>query len=237
MIDHQRLAELVAVNRLTQRQTTFIVAFFEQRHAGAAYREAYNVKPTAKARTVTREAGRLLQHPKIAPIIAELRQHELQTVTDVSGIDRNLILGELQKLAMANIEDYGYRDEHGEFVVDLSGCTREQLAAIQEIITEEVKTEAGPLRRTRIKLHNKRHALVDMGKEIGMFVDRKAVDVTVVTPEVQERQRIAREKVYEMLKLMEKGHFPGEAPLVRVIDHEPQRPAAAKPNGKGNGHG
>ena len=57
--------------------------------------------------------------------------------------------------------------------VDLSTLTRDQAAAIQEITVEDYKDGRGEnardVRRVKVKLSDKRAALVEMGKHLGMF--------------------------------------------------------------------
>ena len=133
-------------------------------------------------------------------------------------------------MGFSNMADYGYTDEHGQFVVDLSGCTRDQLAAIQEVTTEVVREGKGEdarrIVRTKIKLYGKRQPLIDMGKEIGMFTDRKSIDNNVVPPEVQAQRDAARARVREMLKDDEERKF---------IEH--QQAVNGKANGSDNGEG
>jgi hypothetical protein len=86
-------------------------------------------------------------------------------------------------------------------------------------------SDARRIVRTKLKLHGKRQPLVDMGKEIGMFVDRKSIDNNVVPPEVQARRDAARARTMEMLKDYEQR---------KVIEHQRAVNGHAK-NGSGNG--
>lgn len=81
-----------------------------------------------------------------------------------TGINKARILRELGKIGFANMEDYT-RLEGTIRVVDLRKTTREQLAAIVELV------DKGDGKAT-IKLADKRLALVDMGRELGMFISR-----------------------------------------------------------------
>lgn len=58
---------------LTQKQEAFALAYFETGNAAEAYRRAYNVAEDAKDSWIYVEACQLLDHPKIAPRVAELR--------------------------------------------------------------------------------------------------------------------------------------------------------------------
>ncbi len=58
---------------LTPKQEAFALAYFETGNAAEAYRRAYDVNDSAKDSWVYVEACQLLDHPKIAPRIRELR--------------------------------------------------------------------------------------------------------------------------------------------------------------------
>ena len=47
--------------------------------------------------------------------------------------------------------------------------TREQFAAVGEIVVEDIETGMRRGKRTRLKLHDKKGALVDLGKHLGLF--------------------------------------------------------------------
>lgn len=58
---------------LTPKQDAFAMAFFETGNAAEAYRRAYDVAPDAKDNWIYVEACQLLDHPKIAIRLAEMR--------------------------------------------------------------------------------------------------------------------------------------------------------------------
>lgn len=58
---------------LTQKQEAFALAYIQTGNASEAYRTAYNVKPGTKEATINRTAKELVDNPKIAARIAELR--------------------------------------------------------------------------------------------------------------------------------------------------------------------
>lgn len=59
---------------LTPKQEAFALAYFETGSAAEAYRRAYNVGTDARDSWIYVEACQLLDHPKIAPRIEELRK-------------------------------------------------------------------------------------------------------------------------------------------------------------------
>jgi phage terminase small subunit len=72
--------------------------------------------------------------------------------------------------------DYITFDRDGKAVVALKGLTRDQMAAISSVETEKVyeRQEDGrcQFNRAKFRLHDKRGALVDLGRHLGMFVDK-----------------------------------------------------------------
>jgi hypothetical protein len=85
-------------------------------------------------------------------------------------VDR--ILVELSKIGFSNILDY-MKVQGPDAFVDLSTLTRDQAAAIQEITVEDYRDgrgeDARDVRRVKFKLADKRAALAEMGKHLGMF--------------------------------------------------------------------
>lgn len=74
---------------LTPKQEAFALAYVETGNATEAYRRAYDVAENARDSWVYVEAAQLLDHPKIAPRIAELNKqaremagYTLQTALD-----------------------------------------------------------------------------------------------------------------------------------------------------------
>lgn len=92
------------------------------------------------------------------------------------GVTIERVLEELAKIGFANMLDYVTINGSGEPIIDLSALTREQAAAIQEVIVDTHNEREGEdtvaVRRVRFKLLDKRAALVDMGKHLGMFKER-----------------------------------------------------------------
>jgi phage terminase small subunit len=122
-----------------------------------------------KRATIDKRAGELLRNPKVAARVTQIRA-EHRKRHDVT-VDR--ILDELACIGFANMRDYLELTEDGVARVDLSTLTRDQAAAINEVNVEvymEGKGEdAQPVKRIKFKLHDKRAALVDMGRHLGMF--------------------------------------------------------------------
>lgn len=91
------------------------------------------------------------------------------------------VLGELAKMAFANMQDYIIVSDDGYAYADLSKMTREQAAAIQEITTDTYTERTGEGDETRVvkkckfKLSDKRGSLELLGKHLKLFIDRSEI--------------------------------------------------------------
>jgi hypothetical protein len=82
-------------------------------------------------------------------------------------------LGELMRLGFANMLDYlDFAD--GKPRVDLSRVTRDQASAIAEVnvTTRQERGKDAEVTQVRFKLADKRQALVELGKHLGLFKER-----------------------------------------------------------------
>ena len=93
------------------------------------------------------------------------------------------VLDELAKIGFANMHDFIRTTEDGVAYTDLSQLTRDEAAAISEIIVDEYKEgrgeDARDVRKVRIKLHDKQAALEKLGKHLGMFPNKVDVSGTI----------------------------------------------------------
>jgi phage terminase small subunit len=86
------------------------------------------------------------------------------------------ILEELARIGFANMLDYVSIGPGGDANLDLTALSRATAAAISEIVVDTHNAKDGKdtvvVRRVRFKLLDKRAALVDLGKYLGMFKER-----------------------------------------------------------------
>lgn len=152
---------------LTAKQARFVDEYLIDLNATkAAIRAGYSKK-------TARQAGfENLTKPDIAAAIAEAQTKR----SERTGITQDKVLEGLARLGFANMLDYITVQEDGTAYVDLSRLTREQAAALSEVIVEEYTEGGGKdarnVRRTRIKLADKKGPLVELGKHLGMFPNR-----------------------------------------------------------------
>jgi phage terminase small subunit len=93
------------------------------------------------------------------------------------AITKEAVLGELAKLSFSNMLNYMAIGADGEPRLDFSTLTRDQAAAIHELVVETrtEERENGPpivIVKTKFKLADKRGPLVDLGKHLGLFRER-----------------------------------------------------------------
>jgi phage terminase small subunit len=93
-----------------------------------------------------------------------------------TGISADEVVLELARIGRANLMDYITVQADGTAYVDLTDLDREQAAALAEITVDEYAegrgAKARAVKRVRIKLMDKRAALVDLGRHLGMFGTR-----------------------------------------------------------------
>lgn len=87
-------------------------------------------------------------------------------------ITQDMVLQELAKIGFSNMADY-VNVSGSNIVVALDKMTRDQAAAVSEITVEEYTEGRGEaareVKRTKFKLSDKRAALCDLGKHLGLF--------------------------------------------------------------------
>lgn len=154
---------------------------------GKTHNEAYaatGLKPNRKSAWAYRH------HPDSSRRIAELNgqavareRARLERTAERYAVTTDRVVAELARLAFANSMDYWTIDSKGQPQLDLSKITRDQGAAISEIVVDEYKDgrgeDAREVKRVRIKLADKRQALVDLGRHLGLFVDPSVLNLNV----------------------------------------------------------
>ena len=128
------------------------------------------------------QAVRMLADATVSAAVAKGRAN-LAAKAQVSAEE---IVAELKKLGFSNMRDFVDVDKRGSPVLDFSELSREQWAAVGELTVEhcvrpadEEGEEAKVVEKVKFKLLDKRAALVDLGKHLGMFIDRVSSDVVI----------------------------------------------------------
>ena len=151
---------------LNARQQKFVLEYqVDQVATQAAIRAGYSVA------TAHVQGSRLLSNVKVREAIAKA-QAKMARKAEVT-VER--IVSELAKIGFANMQDYMSATHDGDPFLDFSKLTRDQAAALAEVTVDDFVDgrgeEARAVKRVKFKLHDKRAALVDLGRQLGMFQD------------------------------------------------------------------
>lgn len=128
-------------------------------------------------------ASKLAARPEIQARVKEITGAAAERV----GVSVEMVLAELVKHGFANMLDYMAIGTDGQPSLDFTKLTRDKAAAIQELIVDTRKdgrgdddedAPAGEIVRVRFKLTDRRAALVDIGKHLGMFTKKVELDVS-----------------------------------------------------------
>jgi phage terminase small subunit len=151
---------------ITDKQERFVQEYLVDLNATqAAIRAGYSAATAGSA------AAKLMANKAIR---ARIEQRQITIAADLDVTVKKIIT-ELAKIGFANMEDYT-RLVGDERVIDLTSADRDKLAAVTELTVEDYKEgrgeDARDVRRVKLKLGDKRAALVDLGKHLGMFKER-----------------------------------------------------------------
>lgn len=154
------------MNRLTQKQETFCLKYFELGNASEAARIALYSPKTAAV--IGREN---LQKPKIQVRIDELRQ-AAEDASIAKVLERKQILTEIARGRVGTLLDENQRIKQGESLTN---------ASIQEVDTLDIKIGKGENARlavvTKLKLHNPMTAIDTLNKMDKLYTDGAAVNI------------------------------------------------------------
>lgn len=161
--------------KLTEKQKRFVEEYLIDLNATqSAIRAGYSEN------TAMEQGYQLLQKTSVQNAIQEAMNKRSKR----TEITQDRVLQELAKVGFADIKDYlsfrtgktvvGYED--GDPIVDYSHII--ELRDSEEVdgsVISEVSLKDGAL---KFKLHDKMKALNDIGRHLGMFVDKQEVNVT-----------------------------------------------------------
>lgn len=123
----------------------------------------------------SRSAAKLANNEVIVGRVQEL----MQVAIAHTGVTVERIVEELAKLGFSNMLDFIKIDEDGQPCLEFTDLDREKAAAIHEITTDVITNprDGSVTRRTKFKLYDKKTALVDLGRHLGMFKETKDVNL------------------------------------------------------------
>lgn len=158
--------------KLTPKQERFVAEYLIDLNATqAAIRAGYSEKT----------AGSVGHENLKKPEIAEAIQRGQARRANKLEISAERVLEELALLGFANMADYMRVGADGDPKLDFGDLTRDQAAALQEVTVETFMDGGGEaareVKRVKFKLADKRAALVDIGRHLGMFKDKLEIDL------------------------------------------------------------
>lgn len=156
-----------------QRHELFAQAVAQGKTIVEAYQEAgYSENASAASAS----GSRLLGTAKVSARIEELKAQIVNRVIEKTAVTQEMVIRELALLGFSNMADFVRVGPNGDPFTDFTGLDRDKAAAIGEITVEDFKDgrgdDARDVRRVKFKLLDKRAALVDIGKHLGMFKER-----------------------------------------------------------------
>lgn len=156
--------------KLTPKQARFVEEYMVDLNATqAAIRASYSAKNADKI------GPELLGKTRVAQAVAEA----IRARSERTEITQDMVLQELALIGFADMGDYVTISDNGNILLDLTGLPEGATKVIHEVTQDEYKEgrgdEARDVKKTKLKLYDKRSALVDIGKHLGMFVDRSEV--------------------------------------------------------------
>lgn len=145
------------------------------------YRCYMGVYPNSTEAAAKTAFSRLFKNADFMARLEFLSASVAKEVSAKVAITVERVVEELAKIGFANMLDYTHEID-GILFPAFGRVTRDQAAAIAQISVEEFKDGVGDdardVRKTTFKLHDKRAALVDIGKHLGAFVEKKSVELT-----------------------------------------------------------
>ena len=116
----------------------------------------------------SKDNARQIGHENLTKLDIQERVKEIQAeIREQMGIDEHSILMDLRALSDWNIRDY---IDTGNTIKDLSKMAKSKTKPVAGIEVKERYLEDGSLeRKTTLKFPDKRGALVDLGKHLGIF--------------------------------------------------------------------
>jgi phage terminase small subunit len=178
--------------------------FAQELAAGKSATEAYEAAGYEPSRSAASRCAQRVDIRKRVDQILGARQSvedkAIERAIERTAITKERVLMELAKIGFANMADYMRAGPDGDPYLDFSAITRDQAAALVEVTVDDFVDgrgeDARQVRRIKFKLADKKGALVDIGRELGMFIDRKQVDGTVTVKD--ERAAAIRDSITEL---------------------------------------
>lgn len=203
---------------LTYKQRRFVEEFNidPTNGAAAARRAGYSIDSAREM------AYQLMQHPVIKRLITDSNEKAAKSL----GISRERVLQELAVIGFSDLKHILTLDEEGNTTVNMAGIPDDKSPAVQEL---SISTKRGQ-KEVKVKLADKRAALMDLAKMMGWHVDKTEVSGTVTLeslitqanrPEVIDSEEVLKlEREFDQ-KLLENKNAALENPEGQASEEPP----------------
>lgn len=161
---------------LTPQQQIFVTAYLDGGMANAsdAYRKAYPTSEKWSAVAVSRKAAASLLNGSIRRVIDAARakaENKMAAAEDRFAVSRERISRELARLAFSDHRRLFEWDKDGVIVRASADLSDDEAAAVIEV-SQTITAEGGTI---RVKLADKRQALMDLAKLHGHIVEKREI--------------------------------------------------------------
>jgi phage terminase small subunit len=173
--------------KLTPKQARFVQEYLIDLNAAqAAIRAGYSAK-----------TARVIGHENLTkPDIAAAIKKAMAERAERTELTADWVVDELRKIAGANMADYMKANPAGDPYLDFSALTRDQTAALHEVTVEAYVDgrgeDARDVKRVKFKLYDKRAALVDLGRHLGLFEIKHRIDGKIGVEGSSAREIVTR---------------------------------------------
>lgn len=168
-----------AYDQLKPSERLFVDHYLSTDNALRSYIAVYPQSVDYERSTIRVRVYELFKSPMVQAAIADRLRQQRERLE----ISADWVVREIAKLAAANISDYYRKDEDGNIVLDenglptfdFSGVTREQYAALSEMIEEQRTENRGntTVRTVKLKTSGKVAALDMLMKRFGMYAPER----------------------------------------------------------------
>jgi len=154
----------ISSSELTDKQRRFVEEYVvDLNGTQAAIRAGYSEN------TANEQASQLLAKLSVRKAVEKLQREISQRL----GLTAEKVLSEMSYIAFANMADYLQCTSGGDPFFDYYNASREQKSALSEVTVEDYVEGRGDdarnVKKVKFKLHDKRAALVDLGRHMGLF--------------------------------------------------------------------
>lgn len=154
--------------KLSARQKRFVTEYLVDLNGAQAYRRAGYVAKNLN--TAIAGASRLLASVRVAAAVqAAMQKREIRT-----EITQDMVLRELAKIGFQDVRALYRPDGTLIPITELDAGAAASISSVEVLTSGE---DQGYARTTKVRLWDKQAALVNIGKHLGMFVERSDAKV------------------------------------------------------------